>query len=181
MAERLTADEVAWLVGREKSPRGPRQNHRRRHGVDLAEAWQRAKRRILEASGVSADQAARVAEPVGRARRLAELAAPADMRLSLALTLGVSTADLEQDKSGARLMLETAHKRLGIVGLRSGDPLDEGASERFTAFLRAWFDATSTPGAQPIAPGPPLSQPVALPQDPAEPARRASTRDRFQP
>ena len=129
---------------------------RRRYGLDLTECWRRAKARILEASGQSADVARAVIEPVARARRLAELAAPADMRLSLALGLGASPADLEQDKAGARLMLEAAHKRLGIVGLRSGDSLELGASERMTDFLRAWFDA-ATPGA--VSPGSPHTTP----------------------
>ena len=125
----------------------------RRYGLDLTECWRRAKARILEASGLNPDVARSVVEPVARARRLAELAAPADMRLSLALGLGASPADLETDKAGARLMLEAAHKRLGIVGLRSGDSLELGASERMTDFLRAWFDAPTPPAPAPLPPG----------------------------
>ena len=141
----------------------------RRYGIDLAQAWRKAKARILEASGVSADVASRTAEPVARARKLAELAAPADMRLSLALTLGASPAELEQDKSGARLMLEGAHKRLGIVGLRSGDSLEEGMSDRMAGFLRAWFNAAAPAPLRPPA-GIIDATARALPPAAAEPA-----------
>ncbi len=116
------------------------------YGLDLAKCWTRAKQRIKDASGINPDVASTIIEPVARARRLAELAAPADMRASLALTLGASAEELEQDKAGARLILEGAHKRLGIVGLRSGDSIEEGMSERMAGFLRAWFEpAVSAP------------------------------------
>ena len=113
---------------------------------------------MFEASGISPDEARQVAEPVGRARRLAELAAPADMRLSLALGLGATAADLEADKAGARLMLEAAHKRLGIVGLRTGEGLEEGMSDRMARFLAVWMEpAAARPAllAPPAAPAPP--------------------------
>src|SRR5437762_8442660 len=108
MATRLSRRESDWLLGRPKYA-----GHVRQHGLDLAVCWQRAKRRILEAGGVNPDTVARIAEPVGRARRLAELAATADMRLSLALSLGATPRELDEDLGGARLALEAAHKRLG--------------------------------------------------------------------
>ena len=165
------------------SKRGPRPRLTgRRYGLDLARCWTRAKQKIAEASGLNPDAASKIAEPVARARRLAELAAPADMRLSLALTLGASAADLEDDKAGARLMLEGAHKRLGIVGLRSGDSIDEGMSERMAGFLAAWFaGTTSRPGPSPagVIDAPP--QPRALPASVDAPAAAPDLRDRNRP
>ena len=140
-----------------RRPNAQRKPTLRRYGLDLTVCWAKAKRRMLEASGISPDQAKTEREPVARARRLAELAAPADMRLSLALGLGATAADLEADKAGARLMLEAAHKRLGIVGLRTGEGLEEGMSDRMTRFLAVWMEAapsSATPAPRAPALGP---------------------------
>lgn len=96
--------------------------------LDLAEAWRKACAVILEASGVDITaESKKVRDPVSRARRLAEIAAPADMRLSIMLGLGCTPEELERDKSGAKLMLEAATKRLAVVGIRLGE---SGASSR---------------------------------------------------
>lgn len=165
---------MGWGGRRGGRGTGAGKNTVRRYGLDLTVCWAKAKRRMLEASGISPDQAKVELEPVARARRLAELAAPADMRLSLALGLGASAADLETDKAGARLMLEAAHKRLGIVGLRTGEGLEEGMSERMTRFLAVWMDgprpaAPSAPARPALEPapagtetGPNLTAPVSL-------------------
>lgn len=174
---RLRGSVASWAVGRQspvktsnrngwggrRGGRGTGAGHNtvRRYGLDLTVCWANAKRRMLAASGINPDQATAEREPVARARRLAELAAPADMRLSLALGLGATAADLEADKAGARLMLEAAHKRLGIVGLRTGEGLEEGMSERMTRFLAVWMDAA--PSSAPPAAARPALAPAPAP------------------
>lgn len=104
--------------------------------IDLAKAWTKAKARIKDASGLDVDKESRkLTEPVARARRLAEVASPMDMRLSIMLGLGCTPDELERDKSGARLMLEAAHKRMSIVGLRSGEVQEHELSDRFQEFF----------------------------------------------
>lgn len=116
----------------------------RRYGLDLAAAWTKAKRRIKEASGRDLDAEVRsVRDPVQRARKMAETSAPADMRASLALSLGATPAELELDKSGARLILEAAHKRLGIVGLRAGESIEHDVSDRMRDFMERFYATPS--------------------------------------
>lgn len=123
-----------------EEPRAAQRPSERRYGVDLGKAWQAAKGLIRQASGLDVDREARkVRDPVGRARRMAEVAAPADMRRSLALGLGAGIDDLERDKAGARLQLEAAHRRLSIVGLRSGEIVETDVSDRMQDFLSRFF------------------------------------------
>lgn len=120
------------------------------HRIDLAKAWKRAQKAIKDASGLDVVKETRkVADPVQRARRIAEVSSAMDMRLSVMLTLGCDPDELERDKSGVRLMLEGAHKRLGIVGLRTGEAIEHDLSPRFQAFMErfAQFRARAPRGA----------------------------------
>ncbi len=128
-----------------------------RAGVDLARAWPRARRAIETASGQRVREIREIAEPVPRARRLAELAAPALLRLRLALELGTSPEELSEDRSGCALMLEGSHRDLARVGLGSADFGDTGGlSERMTRFLAVWFERPAPAG---------LPAPASVPLD----------------
>jgi hypothetical protein len=117
--------------------------------VDIERAWHTAKTRNKRWNGLDADAAAkRESTPIAKARAIAEAFAPADMRLSVALGHGLTPAELEADKVGTRLMADLAHKRLGIVGLRAGDSIEEGMSDRMSRFLDVFFERpSSTPAA----------------------------------
>ena len=139
----------------------------RTYGLDLVKCWQQLRKRVYDATGLDIDQEMRQAgEPVARARRGADVASATAMRTLLALTQGASAADLETDKSGARLMIEGSRAVLSIVGLRAGDVLEHDFSDRFKDALSAFY-------------GPPTAAlepaPAALPPDPDEPARRRRT------
>jgi hypothetical protein len=113
-----------------------RELRREPYRIDFAKAWTKAKARIKAASGLDIEREARtIQDPVQRARRTAEIASPFDMRLSLILGVGCEPDELERDKSGARLMLEAAHKRMSIVGLRSGEVQEHELSDRFQDFF----------------------------------------------
>jgi|SRR5580765_155904 len=117
---------------------GPRTPARR---LDLGQLWAKAQERIRDASGGKTIKAAvkGIRDPVQRARAMAEVAAPADMRAAIALTLGAEAEELEQDKSGARLILETARWRLGTVGLRAGEVVEHDVSERMRDFMSRFY------------------------------------------
>lgn len=107
-------------------------------GWDFTAALERANRRLLEA-GVPPDEL----EPadqgyVGRARKQAEVMAPALMRLQRALLLGTSPEELDRVRGGARLLLEGIKQSLGMVGLRAGEEVSLDLSERMQGFLTRW-------------------------------------------
>jgi hypothetical protein len=103
-------------------------------------AWNRASGVLHEATGQDPDrEMAKEQNPVSQARRLAELSAPADMRLSVALSHGMTLAKLEDNRAGARLASDLAFKRLSIVGLRSGEPVEVEVSDRMRDFLERFF------------------------------------------
>jgi hypothetical protein len=83
--------------------------------------------------------AGRKVSPVERARRMAELAAPLDMMQSLALGHGTDPEVLERDRAAHRLRAELCHKRLSIVGLKSGEIVENDLSDRFQSFLTSWL------------------------------------------
>ena len=120
--------------------------------MNLDTAWQRAKRRIQGAAELDVDAELReVPEPVARARRLAELAAPMDMRLTLALGLGCSVAELEHERHGVRVMGDLAFRRLAIVGLKSGESIEHDVSDRLKDALSRFFEDDATDAARPSA------------------------------
>lgn len=130
----------------------PRGTGTRRYGLDLAEAFKRARAIIKDASGYDVVRESRKRrDPVERARRMAEVSAPADMRASIALTLGVTPDELERDKSGARLILEGTHKRLSIVGLRAGDSVEHDLSEKMHDVLARFYVGSGKRRALPAA------------------------------
>lgn len=108
---------------------------------EFLKAWERAKGVVQDATGEDPDRAmAKEQDPVAQARRLAELSAPADMRLVVALTHGTPLPTLEANRASARLVSDLVHKRLSIVGLRSGEPVQVEVSERMQDFLARFFD-----------------------------------------
>lgn len=115
----------------------------RHRGWDYAAAWRRAQARIAAASGldVVAESAADV-EPVQRARRAADIAAPANMRLILALTHGTSLADLAKERHGVRIMADLAFRQLAVVGLKSGESVEHDVSDRLKSALGLWFGSS---------------------------------------
>lgn len=85
--------------------------------------------------------------PVEQARQLAEIAAVADMRLSLALAHGTDPATLELYKGAFNLIAGNglAIRRLAIAGLKSGEAISLEPSQRFQEFLERW-NARGKPG-----------------------------------
>ena len=113
---------------------------KRKHGWDFARAWTRAQARITAAAGVDAVTESNVeVEPVARARRLAEISAPADMRLTLALTHGTSLEELDAGRHAVRVMADMAFRRLAVVGLKSGESVEHDVSDRLKDALGLWF------------------------------------------
>ena len=105
-----------------------------------APAWQRALEAARTTSGADVEaEIARVKDPVGRARRAAELAAPGNMRVALALALGTTPAEIEKDKAGYRMIAEDAHRLLAMVGLRAGEAVEVEMSDRMQDFLTRFF------------------------------------------
>ena len=106
-------------------------------------AWQRALEAARTTSGADVEaEIARVKDPVGRARRAAELAAPGNMRVALALALGTTPAEIEKDKAGYRMIAEDAHRLLAMVGLRAGEAVEVEMSDRMQDFLTRFFGPT---------------------------------------
>lgn len=95
---------------------------------------------------------------VGHARRAADRAAPALIRLVQALTLGTSPEELDRVRGGVRVMAELAIRQLAISGLKAGETMELDMSERFSKFMTGWFQEPR--------------EPVVLEHDPQEEARR---------
>lgn len=132
---------------------------------NFASAYRLASQRVAVASGVSVEaheQQEREAGGVKRAREQFEIAAPALVRLQLALTLGTSPEELDRVRGGARLMLESIKQSLAVVGLRAGEDVSVDISDRMQAFLGRWQERRAL--AQ--------SAPEVLEADVNEPARR---------
>lgn len=130
-------------MARKTSPATRGQNKRTARPWNLATAYRSAVARIREAGGgeLAGLRRGKDESPVAFARRMAELAAPADMRLSLALGLGTTNLEHELYPRAMRLRADLSHKRLAIVGLRAGETLqDDGVSDRFSEFLTLFTD-----------------------------------------
>ena len=113
----------------------------------LTRAWKAAQRDLARVDPGAGDlerelssELAAEADPVARARKVAEAAAPGDMILLTALTHGVAPAALEAYRGSLRLVSDLAQRRLSIVGLRAGEVVEHDASDRFRAFLERWHD-----------------------------------------
>jgi hypothetical protein len=124
--------------------RGPGKSHPddgdRRHGWDFAKALALARKRISAAGRVGVPTYTDSAKnPVERARRTAEAAAPALIDLTQALTLGTNPEELDRNRGGLRIMSELALRQLSIVGLKSGELVEHEPSERFRSIINAWF------------------------------------------
>lgn len=118
----------------------------------FATAYRSAVARVREAGGGELARLRRGKDesPVAFARRMAELTAPADMRMSLALGLGTTNLEHELYPRAMRLRADLSHKRLAIVGLRAGESLtDDGVSDRFTEFLQLFTDRARPRAATP--------------------------------
>ncbi len=108
---------------------------------EFLKAWERAKGVVQDATGEDPDRAmAKEQDPVAQARRLAELAAPADMRLSVAISHGMPLSQLDANRAGARLASDHVFRRLSMVGLKSGEPLEVEVSDRMRDFLERFFN-----------------------------------------
>jgi hypothetical protein len=131
---------------------------------DFAVAYREARQRVATGAGMTVselDQAERDIEGhVGRARRRAEIMAPALMRLQMALLLGTSPEELDRVRGGARLMLEGIKTSLAMVGLRAGEEVALDLSDRMQGFLTKWQERRE------------LGEPVVIEQDANEPLRR---------
>lgn len=132
---------------------------------DFNDALRRADQRLVEAGITLEDLSPTEASHVGRARKQAEVMAPALMRLQRALLLGTSPEELDRVRGGARILLEGIKTTLGMVGLRAGEEVSVDLSERMKGFLEQWQERRE------IAP----SSPEVLDADPGEPSRRSIT------
>lgn len=120
----------------------------------------------LAVSGISADEliaATKDDQPVGKARRYADLAAPAMMRLQLAVVLGTSPEDLDRWRGGFRIMLDGIKTSLAIVGLRAGEEISVEPSDKLLRAMERWRTAGELPEGE---------APIVLDHDPGEAARR---------
>ncbi len=109
-------------------------------GWDFVKALALARKRIGAAGKVDVPTYTDSAKnPVERARRTAEAAAPALIDLTQALTLGTDPEELDRNRGGLRIMSELALRQLSIVGLKTGELVEHEPSERFTNFLMGWF------------------------------------------
>jgi hypothetical protein len=127
------------------SGRGPGKTHpddgERPYGWDFAKALKLARRRIAAAAGIAATHADESnAEPVQRARRRAEAAAPALIDLAQALTLGSDPAALDARRGGVRIMADLAVRQLAMVGLKSSEAIEHDMSDRMAEFLDRFLD-----------------------------------------
>lgn len=119
-------------------------------GWDFEKAVDRAQRRIAEAAGVTVAEVAQMeGDYVTRARKQAEIMAPALMKQQMALLLGTDPEELDRVRGGARLLLEGSKQVLAIVGLRAGEEISMDVSERMQAFLTRWNDRRALPVAAP--------------------------------
>jgi len=119
---------------------------RREASWNAASAWETARSVIEAAAGVDIEaELAAIEDPIERARRAAQLAAPADIKLTLALTHGTTLDALESRRGAARLVGELAVRRLGIVGLRAGMDVDVSLSQRFQDSMGRFFGPAALP------------------------------------
>jgi hypothetical protein len=79
-----------------------------------------------------------IADPVERARRIAELHAPADMMTLIAISHGLTVEQQEVYARALRHTSDLAQRRLAMVGLRAGDALAIEPSDRLRQFLDLW-------------------------------------------
>lgn len=108
---------------------------------DWGAAFETACDRLKDATGTDVWAAIEAIEsPVEKARVMAELFSPADMVLSLGLGLGTSREELEKHPRAVRLITELAHRRLSIVGLKSGETVQADMSDRMQEFLTRFFE-----------------------------------------
>lgn len=106
---------------------------------DLA-AWRRVVE-LARAQGIDLElELKRERDTVSRARRIAELLAPLDMIQSASISHGTSPGDVEVLNRAYRLKAELAHRRLSIVGLKSGEVLEADVSDRLRDALTRFFD-----------------------------------------
>src|SRR5882724_8318763 len=108
----------------------------------LASGIRRAARNMQRADEQSprdlTAEVAEVTDPVDRARRLAELAAPADMLALIAIRHGLAPEVMDTYKHQLRLIADIASRSLSIVGLRAGEVQTFEVSDRFREFLERW-------------------------------------------
>jgi hypothetical protein len=131
------------------TPAGPaKKAPARRLRWNLAAAWKRAERVrqathpvTLTEPDVRGQAVQLSSDPVTRAKEIAAQFAVADMRLSLALSHGTDLETLEALRAGSRFVAELAHKRLSILGLKSGEAVSLEPSERMAEFLERWHAA----------------------------------------
>lgn len=143
-----------------------------RYGPDFEALWTEAAARIKRAGGLDIDREARaVHDPVQKARRLAEVAAAADMRLTIAYG-HADPRTHEPVKGYVSLALQAAFRRLAAVGVRSGDVVEHDLSDRFQDFMQRFSAARAPdpPRARPLpAAGPdPGAPPTTLTRPPRE-------------
>src|SRR5262245_41834440 len=87
---------------------------------NYARALELAEQRIAETNGETVEEVRKVTgTPVSAARTYAEKVALVGMRLQVALTFGTSPEDLDRNRGGVRLLLESVKQLHGIVGLRA--------------------------------------------------------------
>src|SRR5262245_111600 len=108
-------------------------------GWDFVKALALARKRISAAGKVDVTYTGTANNPVERARRTAEAAAPALIDLTQALALSTDPEELDRNRGGLRIMAELAVRQLSIVGLQAGEIIEHEPSERFLSFVRAFF------------------------------------------
>ena len=117
------------------------------------EAWRRVLA-LAKAQGIDLErELQREQDTIGRGRRLAELLAPLDVMQSAAISHGTDPANLENHKSAHRLRAELSHRRLAMIGLKSGEVVEHGLSEKMERFLEAWYNRPRRDPAGNILPG----------------------------
>lgn len=109
-----------------------------------------------------------VADPIDRARKIAQELAPYCVRV-IAGAVASDTASLLSLVGPVRVRVDAALQILKVAGVSSLADLRDEPSERFRGFLVAWFGDRDAPA--------PPDPPRALPPDPGEPARRRRDRN----
>ncbi len=119
-----------------------RQPLRALHRGWLARFWPVAQQQIRRLDPLAPKdleaELGREADPVTRARRVAELAAPADMKVLTTITHGLPAAVALTHHRPLTLISELAQRRLATVGVRAGEVVEHELSDRFQAALARW-------------------------------------------
>lgn len=158
--ERGSARARSFLLGEDGvilAPSKPKPRER----WDFTKALKLARERAAKAAGAALVN--EEPEPVQRARRTLEHAAPALVNLTLALTLGTDPEELDRRRGGVRVMADLAVRQLAAVGIKTGETVEHDLSERFTDAMARFFGPVSDP-------------PRVLETDPGEPSRRSVPR-----